>query len=129
MPRNLISPAELKAKRQAMRQDAQAEKKEISREIGSLATQKGWKYAKAIADSILKEYECAPPKTDADKTKWEVYTHMKWAIDKLLYQVAQAQTMQDLTDSPRVVVKNADNRSSQFRTKPPDGAAPSGSSS
>lgn len=116
----LVKPEQARRTREMIQQELLAQSAHVRRQIGSIATAEGWKYIRATADQILDEYKCAPPKTESEKQKWETYTHMKWAFDKLFATVNEiAPKGQPLTDSPRVVIQNDDKRSSKFRTKPP----------
>lgn len=94
--------------------------KDVQRKLRDLTACDGWPYLGFISHSILKEYECQPPAKGEECTKWDTYTRMKWALDKLLGTV-RTLAAQEIPEPPQRVgrVQNANNRPRSINTTPP----------
>lgn len=119
------TPSELAAKQQLMIEEFAAGERDVQQKIRRLVSCDGYPYAKSRARVLLKEYECRPPTTDAERTKWEIYTAMKWAVDHIFNSLEQIAAEPEPQRPLVKVGTNADNGSTtkpKFNTRP-DAAA------
>lgn len=76
--------------------------------LGCICSTEGYLYFKAIARDYLAAYACPPPKTDAEKTKWESYNLLKAGIEHLF---REAESLAAKSQTPIVEeIKSHDSR-------------------
>jgi len=84
----------------------EAHARQANNDIARLVTQPGWKYVKAIAHLISKEYECRPGKTAEEEIQWRAYSTIKWALDKVFLE-CESKAAPLISPSPEPIKKNA----------------------
>lgn len=111
------NPQQLENRNQSRLNDAQAQLSEVSTEIGRLVNTKGYRYARIIAQEIKKEYECKPPLKGEDKTKWESYCVVTWAIDKLFASLEKHAAFSPQTLTERLKINDSPRRKQSRRRR------------
>lgn len=91
--------------------------KDVQEKLRDLVAHPGYPYLKAMGRTILEKYACQPPSGPLEEqAKWETYTRMKWAIDKLFLDV---DSLAATTIPNQDKVPDATNRRNQFNTRAP----------
>lgn len=63
--------------------DEAAKERELCESLAHLVQLPAYKYAKQLGEGICKRYECMPPQTEAERTKWETYNTLLWSMESL----------------------------------------------
>ena len=85
-----VTPPELKHRQVSQRDDELAAARELADELERLVRLKGWTYAKRVSmANVIKQFECDPPKTDTERTRWETYNTVRWAFERFFSLVEQ----------------------------------------
>jgi hypothetical protein len=113
---DLTKPSNLAEKRRQELAELKARHEDVTASIRCLVSMKGYGYARSIANQIAKEFECKP--TDPN---WQVYTTVKWSIDKLFAQLEDIARTENKT--PKEEMAHANNRRNRKPTGTSTGAS------
>lgn len=69
-----------------------AERREMKVAFERLLSSEEYLYVKRIAMGIQIPYACDPPKTEAEKTKWNTYQDIAWFANKLFSTIEMIAT-------------------------------------
>ena len=96
-----LKPSQLTNLNKSRLEDQKAAQAQVCQELRTLVNSRGYSYVRAIAQEIKNQYKTDPPKKDEDRTKWNSYCQIAWAIDQLLNGIektaltAPAQTLKE----------------------------------